>query len=172
MRDLAGIMLCDPSRAYRKGRLNRRLRIYLAPWDLFIDGMRYLPLDDLGATIFFQLASALQARQHHTHVQQKLRRMRIDLRRRDHRNSLHRSAAASLHHNQRLRGELSLQGTTRGRPDFAARTITSRVRCRSGRQSRQKKCPMSFLRHGQIYRPMGSSFGLETKRTPATPRRP
>jgi DNA replication protein DnaC len=35
-----------------------RMRIYLAPKVLIIDEMGYLPLDDLGATIFFQLISA------------------------------------------------------------------------------------------------------------------
>jgi hypothetical protein len=45
-------------RAYREGRLDRRMRVYLAPKVLIIDEMGYLPLDDLGATIFFQLVSA------------------------------------------------------------------------------------------------------------------
>ncbi len=35
-----------------------KLRIYLAPKVLIVDEMGYLPLDDLGATIFFQLVSA------------------------------------------------------------------------------------------------------------------
>src|SRR6516225_1480509 len=48
----------DLGRAYREGRLDRRLRIYLAPKVLVIDEMGYLPLDELGATIFFQLVSA------------------------------------------------------------------------------------------------------------------
>src|SRR6202165_4540001 len=48
----------DLGRAYREGRLDRRLRVYLAPKVLIIDEMGYLPLDDLGATIFFQLVSA------------------------------------------------------------------------------------------------------------------
>src|SRR5579875_1087379 len=48
----------DLGRAYREGRLDRRMRIYLAPKVLIIDEMGYLPLDDLGATIFFQLVSA------------------------------------------------------------------------------------------------------------------
>ncbi len=34
------------------------MRVYLAPKVLIIDEMGYLPLDDLGATIFFQLVSA------------------------------------------------------------------------------------------------------------------
>jgi len=48
----------DLSRAYREGRLERRLKVYLAPKVLVIDEMGYLPLDDMGATIFFQLVSA------------------------------------------------------------------------------------------------------------------
>jgi DNA replication protein DnaC len=48
----------DLGRAYREGRLDRRMRVYLAPKVLVIDEMGYLPLDELGATIFFQLVSA------------------------------------------------------------------------------------------------------------------
>jgi DNA replication protein DnaC len=48
----------DLGRAYREGRLDRRLKVYLAPKVLVIDEMGYLPMDDLGATIFFQLVSA------------------------------------------------------------------------------------------------------------------
>lgn len=48
----------DLGRAYREGRLDRRMRVYLAPKVLIIDEMGYLPLDKLGATIFFQLVSA------------------------------------------------------------------------------------------------------------------
>ena len=51
-------LVSDLGRAYREGRLDRRMRIYLAPKVLVIDEMGYLPLDDLGATIFFQLVSA------------------------------------------------------------------------------------------------------------------
>jgi DNA replication protein DnaC len=51
-------LVADLGRAYREGRLERRMRVYLAPKVLVIDEMGYLPLDDLGATIFFQLVSA------------------------------------------------------------------------------------------------------------------
>jgi len=51
-------LVADLGRAYREGRLDRRLRVYLAPKVLVIDEMGYLPLDALGATIFFQLVSA------------------------------------------------------------------------------------------------------------------
>jgi DNA replication protein DnaC len=51
-------LVTDLGRAYREGRLDRRMRIYLAPRVLIIDEMGYLPLDDMGATIFFQLVSA------------------------------------------------------------------------------------------------------------------
>jgi DNA replication protein DnaC len=51
-------LVTDLGRAYREGRRDRRMRVYLAPKVLIIDEMGYLPLDDLGATIFFQLVSA------------------------------------------------------------------------------------------------------------------
>jgi DNA replication protein DnaC len=51
-------LTADLGRAYREGRLDRRMRVYLAPKVLVIDEVWYLPLDDLGATIFFQLVSA------------------------------------------------------------------------------------------------------------------
>jgi len=51
-------LVTDLGRAYREGRLDRRLRVYLAPKVLIIDEMGYLPLDEMGATIFFQLVSA------------------------------------------------------------------------------------------------------------------
>jgi DNA replication protein DnaC len=51
-------LVTDLGRAYREGRLDRRMRIYLAPRIPIIDKMGYLPLDGLGATIFFQLVSA------------------------------------------------------------------------------------------------------------------
>jgi hypothetical protein len=51
-------LAADLGRAYCEGRLDRRMRVYLAPKVLVIDEVGYLPLDDLGATIFFQLVSA------------------------------------------------------------------------------------------------------------------
>ncbi len=51
-------LVSDLGRAYREGRLDRRLRVYLAPKVLVIDEMGYLPMDEMGATIFFQLISA------------------------------------------------------------------------------------------------------------------
>src|SRR5690349_25099975 len=51
-------LVTDLGRAYREGRLDRRMRVYLAPKVLVIDEMGYLPLNDMGATIFFQLVSA------------------------------------------------------------------------------------------------------------------
>jgi DNA replication protein DnaC len=51
-------LVTDLGRATRENRLERRLRVYLAPKVLVIDEMGYLPLDDMGATIFFQLVSA------------------------------------------------------------------------------------------------------------------
>jgi DNA replication protein DnaC len=51
-------LVTDLGRAMRENRLDRRMRVYLAPKLLLIDEMGYLPLDEIGATIFFQLVSA------------------------------------------------------------------------------------------------------------------
>lgn len=51
-------LVTDLGRAYREGRLDRRMRVYLAPKVLIVDEMGYLPLDEMGATTFFQLVSA------------------------------------------------------------------------------------------------------------------
>jgi DNA replication protein DnaC len=51
-------LVTDLGKAARENRLDRRLRVYLAPRVLVVDEMGYLPLDALGATIFFQLVSA------------------------------------------------------------------------------------------------------------------
>jgi DNA replication protein DnaC len=48
----------DLGRAYREGRLERRMKVYVGPRVLVIDEMGYLPMDEMGATIFFQLVSA------------------------------------------------------------------------------------------------------------------
>ena len=51
-------LVTDLGRAYREGRLDRRMRVHLAPKVPIIDEMGYLPWDDMGATILFQLVSA------------------------------------------------------------------------------------------------------------------
>jgi DNA replication protein DnaC len=43
-------LVSDLGRAYYEARLDRRMRVYLAPKVLIIDDMGYLPLDDLGAS--------------------------------------------------------------------------------------------------------------------------
>lgn len=48
----------DLRNAYEERRLERRMRIYLAPRLLIIDELGYLPLDKVGATVFFQLVAA------------------------------------------------------------------------------------------------------------------
>lgn len=45
-------------KAAREGRLAEKLRVYLRPKLLVVDEVGYLPLDKVGATIFFQLISA------------------------------------------------------------------------------------------------------------------
>lgn len=51
-------MVADLSEAMRQGRLAKRMPIYLRPKVLIIDEVGYLPLDEMGATIFFQVVTA------------------------------------------------------------------------------------------------------------------
>jgi DNA replication protein DnaC len=51
-------LVTDLGKAAREGKLEGRLRFYLKPKVLVVDEVGYLPLDNLGATIFFQLVSA------------------------------------------------------------------------------------------------------------------
>jgi len=51
-------LITDLSRALREGRLEARLRLYVSPKVLVIDEMGYLPLDERGATLLFQLVTA------------------------------------------------------------------------------------------------------------------
>ena len=53
----ANALVDDLKRAYQENRLERRMRVYLAPKLLIIDEMGYLPLDNLAATMLFQLVS-------------------------------------------------------------------------------------------------------------------
>ena len=54
----ANDLINDLGKATREGRLEQRMRLYLRPKVLIIDEVGYLPLDPIGATIFFQLVSA------------------------------------------------------------------------------------------------------------------
>jgi DNA replication protein DnaC len=51
-------MGAELGKAAREGRLTERLRVYLRPKVLVVDEVGYLPLDRVGATLFFQLISA------------------------------------------------------------------------------------------------------------------
>jgi DNA replication protein DnaC len=51
-------LVSDLGRARREGKLDTRMRLYLRAKVLIVDEVGYLPLDELGATIFFQLVSA------------------------------------------------------------------------------------------------------------------
>lgn len=48
----------DLRQAHAENRLERRMRVYLAPKLLVVDEVGYLPFDSLGATMLFQLVSA------------------------------------------------------------------------------------------------------------------
>ena len=48
----------DLKKAYEENRLEKRMRIFTRPKLLVIDEVGYLPLDGVGANLFFQLISA------------------------------------------------------------------------------------------------------------------
>jgi DNA replication protein DnaC len=50
-------LVSDLGKAAREGRLDRRLRTLVSPKVLIVDEVGYLPLDEVGATLFFQLVS-------------------------------------------------------------------------------------------------------------------
>jgi DNA replication protein DnaC len=50
-------LVSDLGKAAREGRLERRLRSFVNPRVLVVDEMGYLPLDEVGATVFFQLVT-------------------------------------------------------------------------------------------------------------------
>lgn len=50
-------LVSDLGKAAREGRLDRRLRSLVTPKVLIVDEVGYLPLDEVGATLFFQLVS-------------------------------------------------------------------------------------------------------------------
>ena len=54
----ANDLVNDLGKAAREGKLDQRMRLYNRPKVLIIDEVGYLPLDPIGATIFFQLVSA------------------------------------------------------------------------------------------------------------------
>lgn len=51
-------LVSDLGRAARENRLERRLRAFITPKILVVDEIGYLPLDEVGATLFFQLVTA------------------------------------------------------------------------------------------------------------------
>jgi len=51
-------LIDDLKRAYEENRLEKRIRMYARPKLLIIDEVGYLPLDSVGANLFFQLISA------------------------------------------------------------------------------------------------------------------
>jgi len=51
-------LVTDLGKSAREGKLDRKLRYLVSPKVLIIDEIGYLPLDEVGATLFFQLVSA------------------------------------------------------------------------------------------------------------------
>jgi IstB-like ATP binding protein len=110
-------LAADLGRAYREGRLDRRMRVYLAPKVLVIDEVGYLPLDDLGATIFFQLVGARYKRGSIILTSHKSYGDWGSIF--DHRHGDPGPIAASLDDHQDSRRELPAEGSPQGWPDAA-----------------------------------------------------
>ena len=106
----------DLMKARAEHRLDRRMRVYLAPKVLIVDEFGIWPYDRESATAFFSLVSARYERgKHHPDVKQGLLRMgRVARRHRD-RHRHPRPAAAPQPRAQHPRGELQAQGQTTGR---------------------------------------------------------
>ena len=51
-------LVTDLGKSAREGKLDRKLRYLVSPKVLVVDEIGYLPLDEVGATLFFQLVSA------------------------------------------------------------------------------------------------------------------
>lgn len=49
--------VADLEKAERENRLERRMKVYMSPWFLMMDEIGYLLLNQLGATILFQLVT-------------------------------------------------------------------------------------------------------------------
>ncbi len=142
-------MVTDLGRASREGRLDRRLRIYLALKVLVIDEMGYLPLDDLGATIFFQLISARYERGSIIFTSNKsygdwggssgIRSSR--------RLSYLRPAAAPLHDREHPLRKPSAEGAQEGRPAAGRLRAAEAGQSPSGRPSGENR-PLGGSRSG------------------------
>jgi hypothetical protein len=98
-------------RAAREGRLDRRLRVYLAPKVVIIDETGYLPLDDLRHCLIPARQRPLRAGQHHAHEQQGLCGVEIDLRGSHHHDCHLGSPTSPLADDQHPQGKLSAQRT-------------------------------------------------------------
>jgi len=79
-------LAADLGRASREDRLDRRMRVYLAPKVLVIDEVGYLPFGRSESHDFLSVGErAVRTREHHSDLEQKLRGLGIEFRRFDHR---------------------------------------------------------------------------------------
>jgi DNA replication protein DnaC len=53
----AALLIATLTKAHAEGKLNDKLKVYTAPRLLIIDEIRYLPIDRIGANLFFPLIS-------------------------------------------------------------------------------------------------------------------
>jgi DNA replication protein DnaC len=97
-------LVSDLARAYREGRLERRMRVYLAPKVLVIDENGLPAAGRSGSDHLLPVDQRpLRARQHHPDFEQELWRLGFHLRRPDHRHGHPGSLAPPLDHDQHPR---------------------------------------------------------------------
>ena len=91
----------------------------------------------------------LRARQHHAHLEQKLRRVGHGLRRPDHRHRYPRPAVAPFRHGQHPRRQLPTQGTTQGRVGAGPRSRAQTFRGPGFRYAQNAPPGGAGLRYGR-----------------------
>src|SRR5262249_54009051 len=111
----AANMIGTLTKALAEGRLEEKLKLYTVPRLLIIDEIGYLPIDQSGANLFFQLISrryergplVLTSNQAFGSWGRRVRRSR-------HRRRDPRPRAAPRHHRQHPRQQLSVEGQAQG----------------------------------------------------------
>jgi hypothetical protein len=109
----------------------------------------------------------LRTRKHHSHFEQELRRMGLDLWRPDHRDCDPRPPAPSFNDGEHPRRKLPAERAPQSRADSASGSTTARIFCCRPDRSRQTEpFVMSFFRHRQIYQ-SDVFFASERRRGPS-----
>jgi DNA replication protein DnaC len=149
--------------AQAAAKLSHRLKTLTHPALLVVDEIGYLPITRNGAMLFFQLMAPLRDRLHRPHLEQGLRGVGRDLRRRRHGHGPRRSPPAPLPRRQHPRQQLPPQASRRAlvhpqltcRPGRRATQVSSQKE--GGRRARWLTTPPADNRPGH-FQPAGGTF--------------